>query len=48
VTLTVVVPGLPVPQGAIRSLGTGRPSVHANAKSLLPWREQIAAHTRLP
>lgn len=44
--LTVTVPGVPQPQGAIRSLGTGRPSVHANAKSLLPWRGIVATSTR--
>lgn len=33
--------GLPVPQGAIRHLGAGRPSVHANADKLKPWRAQI-------
>lgn len=44
--LTVTVPGIPVPQGAIRSLGTGRPSVHANAKTLLPWRQLVATSTR--
>lgn len=33
--------GLPVPQGAIRHLGAGRPSVHANAATLKPWRAQI-------
>jgi Holliday junction resolvase RusA-like endonuclease len=38
VILTVQVPGLPVPQGSIRNLGRGRPSVHANADKLLPWR----------
>lgn len=39
--LTVEVRGLPIPQGSIRSLGAGRPSVHSNAKTLLPWRETI-------
>lgn len=33
--------GLPVPQGAIRHLGKGRPSVHANAATLKPWRAQV-------
>jgi Holliday junction resolvase RusA-like endonuclease len=32
----------PVGQGAIRPLGKGRPSVHANAKTLKPWRKTIA------
>lgn len=36
--LRIVVIGRPVTQGAIRSLGQGRPSVHANAKTLKPWR----------
>ena len=44
--LTVTVLGVPVPQGAIRSLGTGRPSVHANAKSLHPWRQMVAQQVR--
>lgn len=35
--------GRPVPQGTIRSLGKGRPSIHGNANSLLPWRQTIAA-----
>ena len=43
--LTVVVPGLPIGQGRLSSMGPGR-MVHSNAKTLLPWREQIAAHTR--
>jgi hypothetical protein len=46
VTLTVTVLGVPVPQGAIRSLGTGRPSVHANAKALHPWRQMVAQQVR--
>ena len=43
--LTVTVPGVPVGQGRLSSMGPGR-MVHSNAKALLPWREQIAAHTR--
>jgi Holliday junction resolvase RusA-like endonuclease len=39
----VRVRGLPIGQGAIRSLGRGRPSVHANAKVLKPWRADITA-----
>lgn len=39
--LRVEVLGTPVPQGSIRSLGKGRPSVHANADRLLPWRERV-------
>ena len=39
--LAVEVRGLPVPQGSIRSLGAGRPSIHSNAKRLLPWREAV-------
>jgi crossover junction endodeoxyribonuclease RusA len=46
VILTVQVPGLPVPQGSIRNLGRGRPSVHANADKLLPWRASVVAHIR--
>lgn len=42
--LTLRVYGLPVGQGNVRSLGTGRPSVHQNADVLLPWRQTIAAH----
>lgn len=37
--LTFEVRGLPVPQGSIRSLGAGRPSIHSNAVRLRPWRE---------
>lgn len=33
--------GTPVPQGSIRSLGKGRPSIHGNAGRLLPWREHV-------
>jgi Holliday junction resolvase RusA-like endonuclease len=33
--------GKPVPQGAIRHFGAGRPSVHANQERLLPWREAV-------
>ena len=43
--LRVTVHGKPVPQGAVRSLGTGRPSIHANAARLLPWRDSIIAAT---
>lgn len=39
--LSFVAYGRPVPQGAIRSLGAGRPSVHANADRLKPWRDTI-------
>lgn len=34
--------GVPAAQGSLRSLGAGRPTVHSNAKTLLPWREVIA------
>lgn len=44
--LTVTVPGIPVGQGNIRHLGKGRPSVHQNAKTLLPWRQAIAFQCR--
>lgn len=33
--------GTPVPQGGIRSLGKGRPSVHGNQDTLLPWRSHV-------
>ncbi len=41
--LTFTVLGQPVGQGRIRSLGKGRPSVHANAKRLKPWRAAVKA-----
>lgn len=44
--LHVVVPGIPVPQGSIRSLGAGRPSVHSNAVKLKPWRGEVIAAVR--
>ena len=44
--LSVVVPGVPQPQGSIRSLGRGRPSVHSNADRLLPWRASLIGHLR--
>lgn len=44
--LHVSVPGVPAPQGSLRSLGTGRPSVHSNAATLLPWRAAVIAHVR--
>jgi Holliday junction resolvase RusA-like endonuclease len=34
--------GLPIGQGNVRSLGTGRPAIHQNAKVLKPWRAAIA------
>lgn len=43
--VTIVALGRPTPQGAIRSLGKGRPSVHGNAARLLPWRESIKLAT---
>lgn len=39
--LTFDVFGAPIGQGNIRHLGKGRPAVHQNAKTLLPWREVI-------
>lgn len=39
--LDFVVRGTPVPQGSVRHFGRGRPSVHGNQDTLLPWREQI-------
>jgi crossover junction endodeoxyribonuclease RusA len=44
--LSVVVPGVPVPQGSLRSLGRGRPTVHGNAEVLLPWRAAVVATVR--
>jgi Holliday junction resolvase RusA-like endonuclease len=41
--LSVVVAGVPVPQGSVRSLGAGRPSVHSNAAVLMPWRQAVIA-----
>jgi Holliday junction resolvase RusA-like endonuclease len=41
--LRFTVRGKPVTQGSLRSLGTGRPSVHSNAKTLKPWRQDLAA-----
>jgi crossover junction endodeoxyribonuclease RusA len=43
--LTVTVPGVPVGQGRLSSLGRGR-MVHSNADKLLPWRQSVAWHTR--
>jgi len=40
-TIEATVYGFPVGQGNIRSLGKGRPSVHQNAKTLLPWRVSV-------
>lgn len=45
--IAVDVFGKPAPQGGIRSLGKGRPSVHANADTLLPWRDSIVSACRL-
>ena len=39
--LAFVAYGRPVPQGAIRHLGAGRPAVHANAEQLKPWRVAV-------
>lgn len=36
----------PVTQGSIKSLGKGRPSIHANAKTLKPWREHLIGEFR--
>ncbi len=44
--LAVTVPGVPAPQGSLRSLGTGRPAVHSNAATLLPWRASVVAYIR--
>jgi crossover junction endodeoxyribonuclease RusA len=37
---TFEVPGKPVPQGSMRSLGRGR-MVHTNQSGLLPWRHAV-------
>lgn len=39
--LTVIAHGSPIGQGNIRHLGKGRPAIHQNAKTLLPWRDTI-------
>ncbi len=44
VELRFTVPGIPQPQGSVRSLGKGRPSIHGNAERLLPWRAAVTAH----
>lgn len=43
-TLTVVVPGVPQPQGSMKSYGPGR-MTHSNPATL-PWRASIIAHVR--
>lgn len=43
--LTIDVPGVPIPQGSLRSLGPRR-LVHSNAEQLRPWREAVAWHLR--
>lgn len=35
-----------MPQGSLRSLGRGRPTVHSNASALLPWRAAVIATIR--
>lgn len=35
--------GRPVPQGQVRHLGKGRPSIYGNADILLPWRNHVQA-----
>lgn len=44
--LTVTVPGVPAPQGSMKSYGAGRPMVHSNADVLLPWRAAVVAEVR--
>ena len=44
--MRIVVHGKPVPQGSVRSLGAGRPSVHGNADRLHPWRDSIITATQ--
>lgn len=41
--ITITVHGTPAGQGAISFLGKGRPAVHTNRKTLLPWREAVTA-----
>ena len=43
--LTVTVPGVPQPQGSMKSFGRG-PLVHSNAEHLLPWRASLIGHLR--
>jgi len=35
--------GVPAAQGSLRSLGRGRPTIHSNAATLLPWRQVVAS-----
>ena len=44
--LSVMVPGVPVPQGSLTSFGRGRPTVHTNKEVLLPWRAAVIATVR--
>ena len=44
--LAITVHGRPIPQGSLRSLGTGRPSIHSNAEQLHPWRDSIITATQ--
>ena len=44
--LAFVAYGRPIPQGSVRSLGAGRPSIHNNARTLLPWRDTISGAAR--
>lgn len=43
--LTVTVPGIPVPQGSMKSLGPRR-MVHSNAEKLRPWRDAVTWYLR--
>jgi crossover junction endodeoxyribonuclease RusA len=43
-TLAVTVPGIPAPQGSMKSYGPGR-LVHSNPATL-PWRASVIAHIR--
>lgn len=43
--LTITVPGVPVGQGRLSHIGSGR-VIHSNAKALLPWRQTIAVQCR--
>lgn len=45
-TLTVHVPGVPIPQGSMKHFGVGRPMESSNKATLLPWRASVIAHVR--
>lgn len=39
--------GRPVPQGQLRHLGKGRPSIYGNQDILLPWRDHVIVCARM-